>query len=199
MSHRCESCQKDFETSDALVMHNKAKHPELIPKERKPIPIKKIRNWVIFLVIAGLLVWGLYSLIVGMNEEKTVIDKSKLNFEAPTNAIHWHPILTITIDGKNKIIPTNIGITSNVHYPTHTHDTSGTIHLENNRPTKETVTLGYFFKVWGKRLSKDCIFDYCTDKGELKMYVNGKENFEFENYFMQDNDKIRIEYISKEN
>ena len=68
--------------------------------------------------------------------------------------------------------------------------------MENNHPTKETVTLGYFFKVWGKTFNKDCIFDYCTDKGTLKMFVNGKENFDFENYFMHDKDEILIEYIS---
>ncbi len=194
---RCELCDRDFKDLDGLVAHNKAKHPEKIPKERKSIPVKKIRNWTIFLVIISLIVWGMISLI-GSANERTVVDESNLNFEAPKETIHWHPRLTIKINGETYTIPTNIGI-SGAHMPIHTHEASGTLHMENNRPTKKTVTLGYFFQIWGKKFSKDCIFEYCIDKGELKMLVNGEENSEFENYFMQDNDDIRIEYISKEN
>ncbi len=196
---RCEICDRTFKDAEGLAMHNKSKHLELIPKEKKPLPIKKIRNWVIFIIITGLLIWGAYGLIKGSSNGGTVVDESNLTFDAPKGAIHWHPHLTITIDGQETAIPVNIGITSNAHFPVHTHETDGIIHMENNAPSKRTVTLGYFFEVWGKKLSKDCIFDYCTDKGELKMYVNGKENTEFENYFMQDKDEILIEYISKVN
>lgn len=191
---KCEICDRAFKDAEGLAMHNKAKHPEKVPKERKPLPVKKIRNWTIFLVVVGLLGWGLYSLIANTGGG-TIVDESNLNFEAPKGAIHWHPRLTIKIDGETYSIPANIGI-SGAHMPIHTHETDGTLHMENNRPTKKTVTLGYFFQVWGNKFSKDCIFDYCTDKGELKMLVNGRENSEFENYFMQDGDQIRIEYIS---
>ncbi len=189
---RCEACERTFNDADGLAAHNKAKHSELIPKEKKPLPIKKIRNWTIFIVIAGLIIWGIISLIGSANEGKTIIDESNLNFDAPIGEIHWHPRLTITINGEPHQIPANLG----GHLPIHTHETGGTLHMENNNPTKKTVTLGYFFEVWGKKLSKDCIFEFCTDKGELKMSVNGEENFEFQNYFMQDGDNILIEYNS---
>ena len=155
-------------------------------------------NWAIFLIAIGLLAWGIYSLIAGISGG-TSVDESELTFDAPKRAIHWHPTLTITIDEQKTIIPPDIGITSTVHFPIHTHDEDvniGVIHMENDRPTKKTVTLGYLFEVWRKKLSKDCIFEYCIDKGTLKMYVNGEENFEFENYFMQDKDEIRIVYES---
>ena len=190
---RCEICDRTFKDIDGLAAHNKAKHPELVPKEKKPTPIKKIRNWAIFIVIISLIVWGVYSLISNINEGK-IIDESQLTFDAPKSPIHWHPSLSITIDGKKTVIPANIVIIQ-----MHTHDASGVIHMENNRPTKKTVTLGYFFEVWNKKISKDCIFEYCTDKGTLKMYVNGQENLEFENYFMQDKDEILIEYTTKGN
>ena len=111
-------------------------------------------------------------------------------------------------DGEITQIPSNIGISvgkivdtdlSGMRMSaTHTHETDGTIHLENNNPSKkpESLTLGYFFYVWDKQFSSSCIFEYCTDKGELKMYVNGKENAEFENYIMRDKDEILIEYTS---
>jgi len=110
----------------------------------------------------------------------------------PNGPIHWHPILKIIIDGKSIEIPDGVG----GHQPIHTHDNTGTLHMESNRPTATTVVLGYFFKVWDKKFSKDCIFDYCTDKGTLKMTVNGKENTDFENYFMREGDNIVIEYKS---
>jgi len=50
---RCDRCDKEFGSEDALNMHNKSKHPELykepkvkISKEKK----RKIRNWVIFFI-----------------------------------------------------------------------------------------------------------------------------------------------------
>lgn len=194
--HTCHNCEKSFNSVDALAMHNRSKHPE--QHQEPPLTTlqkKKIRNWVIVMGILGLVVWGLISLIGGANE-RNVVEESNLNFEAPKGAIHWHPRLTIKIDGETYLIPANIGL-SGGHRPIHTHETDGTLHLENNRPTKKTVTLGYFFEVWGQKLSKDCIFEYCTDKGTLTMAVNGKENLEFENYFMQDKDQIKIEYSSK--
>ena len=47
----------------------------------------------------------------------------------------------------------------------------------------------------GKTFSKDCIFEYCSGAdGTVKMFVNGKENTEFENYLINDKDKIEIRY-----
>lgn len=58
---------------------------------------------------------------------------------------------------------------------------------------KDDVRLGRFFEIWRKQFTKDCIFDTCDGSGgKLKMLVNGRENFEFENYIMRDRDKIEI-------
>ena len=122
----------------------------------------------------------------------------------PKQPIHWHPKLKIILKGEEQFIPPNIGISigNNIDNqisgmrmsPTHTHESDGTIHLENNRPWQkpETLTLGYFFKVWGRNFNSSCIFEYCN--GSLTMTVNGKPNYEFERYFMQDKDEIVIEY-----
>ncbi len=48
---RCGICDRNFKDFEGLLAHNKAKHPEKVPKERKPLPIKKIRNWGIFIII----------------------------------------------------------------------------------------------------------------------------------------------------
>ena len=107
--------------------------------------------------------------------------------------IHWHPELIILIKGQKQEIPANIGI-GIVHKPMHTHDDMGVIHLEFSGLVKrEDVRLGNFFEIWSEKFNKDCIFDKCSGaEGKLKMFVNGKENFDFENYIMRNGDKIEI-------
>ena len=204
----CEICDRTFKDADSLVMHNKSKHSGKVPKERKPLPIKKIRNWLIFIGILGLIVWWIVASIPESNIKELNVNINGNAINVPTGAVHWHPRLTIKIDGKIITIPTNIGISmgkivdtqlSGMRMsPTHTHETDGTIHLENNNPSKkpESLTLGYFFYVWDKQFSSSCIFEYCTDKGTLTMTVNELENTEFENYIMNDKDEILIVYTS---
>ncbi len=57
---RCEICDREFKDAGGLAAHNKAKHPEKIPKEKKPLPIKKIRNWIIFILIFGAIITGIF-------------------------------------------------------------------------------------------------------------------------------------------
>ncbi len=110
-------------------------------------------------------------------------------------AIHWHPKLTIKINGKTQEIPKDIGIGA-VHQEIHTHDKDGVIHMEMSGPvTKEEAKLGNFFRIWGKTFSSNCIFDYCNGKEKkVIMLVNGKEHMDYENYIMNDSDKIEIKY-----
>lgn len=41
-------------------MHNKAKHSELAPKEKRALPIGKIRNWSILILVIGLILAGIF-------------------------------------------------------------------------------------------------------------------------------------------
>ncbi|MBI2664665.1 hypothetical protein HYX10_04995 [Candidatus Woesearchaeota archaeon] len=129
--------------------------------------------------------------------EKPVIeqaDVADVNLdEVPKGPIHWHPELTVIIKGEVQNIPRNLGLGS-VHKPVHTHDDVPVLHYENSRPTAETVTLGYFFSdVWRKTFNSQCIFSYCSGaEGNLSMTVNGKPNFQFDNYIPKDGDKIVI-------
>lgn len=111
------------------------------------------------------------------------------------NGIHWHPELTITVKGQKQEIPANIGI-GVTHQPMHTHDATGVIHLEMaGRVTKDDIKLGKFFRIWDKQFNSNCVFDSCNGSdGKVKILVNGQENTEFENYQMQDKDKIEIIY-----
>ncbi len=190
--YACEKCTKPFETAEALAMHNQAKHPESMPKKSfslKPQQKKKIRNWGIVVVMFGLFIWGIYALVAG---SETGAEKDQ---RVPAGAIHWHPTLKIIIKGEEQVIPANLGLEA-VHLPIHTHDPSGILHYENNRPTAETMKLDFFFKkAWRKTFNSNCIFEYCNGPdGTVTMKVNGQPNTEFENFIPQGDDEIIIEY-----
>lgn len=113
--------------------------------------------------------------------------------------IHWHPQLTIYVKGQQITIPQNLGIgmrfaSMRGYDPQmqmaamHTHEDLPLIHLEfmSGPVYKEDVTLGQFFKVWGK--------DMRSFGSNMRMTVNGQQNTDYENYVMHDGDKIELQY-----
>ncbi len=75
--------------------------------------------------------------------------------------VHWHPTLSITMNGSPFTVPAQIGIDSSLwkdhsldQYGSgaaamHTHDTSGTIHVEVNTSHRD-FTLHEFLAIWGQ-------------------------------------------------
>jgi hypothetical protein len=106
---------------------------------------------------------------------------------ASRSGLHWHPELAIYVKGVKQDLPANLGIVGSSMAPVHTHEADGVIHLEfQGLVRKSDITLGQFFKSWGK--------DMRSFGTNLKMTVNGKENTEYENYIMQDKDKIELRF-----
>ena len=102
------------------------------------------------------------------------------------SGLHSHPELANFVKGEKQEIPANLGIGA-VHNPMHTHDSSGVIHLEfQGVVRKDDLKLGRFFEVWEK--------DFMELGSTVKMTINGEDNAEYENYVMQDKDKIEILY-----
>jgi hypothetical protein len=75
--------------------------------------------------------------------------------------MHIHPQLSIKVNGQPIIVPENIGIEKSLWKdhsldkygmqgmsPLHTHDSSGTIHVESS--VERDYTLGEFLNVWGR-------------------------------------------------
>ncbi|MDP3992025.1 MAG: hypothetical protein Q8P79_00780 [Nanoarchaeota archaeon] len=198
ITYKCEPCNRNFGSSEALDMHNRAKHSNLQPEQKiSKTNYKKIRNWGVFILILGLAVWGIYMLISNGNSF-TNLPASQINIGGHQNiALHIHSNLKIMIDGQENLIPANIGIEPGIMRPLHTHDSSGEIHIEG--PYKRDFTLGEFFEIWNQKFNSECVFEYCTDaenNATLKMLVNGRENTGFGNYVLRDGDDIIIEYIS---
>ena len=197
MEFRCEPCSREFETKEALDMHNNVKHPEKVKKPFFQIKDKKkIRNLIIVIAILALIIWGVYNLSKNQSYDCTTIPAKELNIGGHKNlALHIHSELSIVIDDSEQVIPAEIGILPNIMRPIHTHDYSGVLHIES--PCQREFILGEFFEVWGKTFNKNCILDNCNESRILKMYVNGVENTEYENYIMHNDDKIKIDYTTK--
>ena len=141
--------------------------------------LKKISKIALILLLVGGSAWWFIWYVANQSKtpESEIISR---------NGLHWHPELAIYVKGLKQEIPANIGIGA-VHQPMHTHDTTGVLHLEfQGLVRKQDITLGQFFKNWGK--------DMQSFGGNIKMTVNDKENTEFENYVMQDKDKVELRY-----
>lgn len=167
-----------------LLRHQQRDEEQTREKQRKKI--KKLFDIGFVILVIGAVISGLvwYFASKPLTPESDIIAQ---------DGIHWHPEIKISVLGQIQKIPANIGlgITEN---SIHTHDNMGVIHLEfSGLVKKDDVRLGKFFAIWGKKFNQDCIFDKCSGtEGRLKMFVNDKENSEFENYVMRDGDKIEI-------
>lgn len=111
-------------------------------------------------------------------------------------SLHIHPHLEIVINGEKQVIPANLGVLPGCMRPVHTHDQTGTIHIEWKRP--RDFVLADFFRVWGETFNQNQILDSQVDENhELIMTVNGQRSEEYENLVMKDGDRIVIVYQEK--
>jgi hypothetical protein len=88
---------------------------------------------------------------------------------------HIHSILKIEIDEKPIVIPGGIGIIpEKCIYWLHTHDDTGTIHIES--PLEQTFTLGQFLKIWQTFDNSQVIQDIANNiLNVTKFDANGKQ------------------------
>jgi len=111
-------------------------------------------------------------------------------------AMHFHPYLTILIDGNEYSIPGNTGIDTDIckgaMHMTHTHDDSGKIHVESKQI--EDVPLEVFFDVWGKHFDETGIMEYRD--GTIEMTVDGQISTDYQNLILADGQNIVISYTS---
>jgi hypothetical protein len=64
---------------------------------------------------------------------------------------HTHALLSIYKDGQRLASPGSIGRNASCEFELHTHEGTGTIHIESD--TQKTFTLGQYFALWGQNLS----------------------------------------------
>jgi hypothetical protein len=94
---------------------------------------------------------------------------------AEGQAQHTHQHLDLYVDGRPVPVPADIGINRTASFlsPIHTHDATGTIHVES--PVVRNFTLGEFFDVWGVRFDGHCVGGVCDGSGRvLSVFLDGK-------------------------
>lgn len=108
-------------------------------------------------------------------------------------SLHYHPTLSLVVNGEARPLPANIGVESDCMHPVHTHDESGKIHIEYTSP--KDFTLGDFFAVWGQPFSQNELMELkADDTHRIRVTVNGEENQDYENLVMRDLDEIIVSY-----
>lgn len=106
---------------------------------------------------------------------------------------HIHPVLKIMANGENIPIPADIGITPTCMNSLHTHDATGTLHVE--APVKKDFVLGDFFAVWHKPFTKAQVLDFkADDTHTITVTVNGTVVETYENTPLNDLDQVVISY-----
>jgi hypothetical protein len=116
--------------------------------------------------------------------------------------MHFHPHLNLMIDGKPVTVPSQIGIVPSLwkdhsldQYgmqamsngmsgmaPLHTHDASGTIHVESN--VNRNYTLGEFLNIWG---------GLDTAGKTVKATADGKSVSGYKDLILRDGEQINLQ------
>jgi hypothetical protein len=112
-----------------------------------------------------------------------------------SSRVHFHPRLKVYVDGRQVSIPANIGID-----PTqdamqmadlHTHDASGTIHVEGMSGPR----LGQFFQIWGVPLSARQLGPYrAGGANAVRMWVNGRPSSAFGRLELNGSQRIVVSF-----
>ncbi len=168
---------------------------------------KKSSSAVWWIIGTGLVTVVLLRLIIGASKNSSsseITPASKTNREVALSCttdmatqFHIHPHVQIVVNGQPQEVPAQIGIANGIcMHPIHTHDNSGTLHVES--PEKRDFTLADFFAVWNKTYRKDQILDYKVDQTHIiRETVNGVEVKDYENTVLHDGDQIVISYEEK--
>jgi hypothetical protein len=110
-------------------------------------------------------------------------------------AEHIHPHLTILINGVPQAVPAGIGIgqAGGGNLPLHTHDDSGTIHVESTRALP--FRLQDFFTIWGQSFNSHDVLGHTADvTHKITMTVDGRPSRAFGSLLLQDRQDIVIRY-----
>lgn len=103
------------------------------------------------------------------------------------NQAHYHPTLTISIDGRPQAVPPNIGIDPREDpmqmASLHTHEEPGVIHAEGI----ESATLGQFFAVWGVPFGPQQLG---PRREAVRMWVDGERSRAFGDLRLRDGQRI---------
>lgn len=85
---------------------------------------------------------------------------------AQSEAYHQHAMLSVYRNGVRLALPDEIGLVTGCAYEMHTHDGTGVIHIEADKPV--TFTLRQFLSLWGQSITASSVLGL---PGPAKYYV----------------------------
>lgn len=208
MPFKCEPCNREFESAEALAQHNRDKHgvgkedkiegkekEQLAKKEQKEseleksLKAKKIKRAAKYGVAVVVILGLLYLVITSLSSSPTA--KARIGL-GPAGSQHVHAAFKVYLD--NRAVDF-----SQPRYQVraqHVHVEGGdgdVIHIHATG-----VKIGYFFSTLGMKFNSTCFVTeraYCNDGNKtLKLYVNENPAGEWEDYILQSMDKILISY-----
>ncbi|MBI2024579.1 MAG: hypothetical protein HYT03_00595 [Candidatus Harrisonbacteria bacterium] len=101
---------------------------------------------------------------------------------------HFHPHITVLVDGIEETIHSNVGVVTGCMAEIHTHDTTGTIHVESTESGK-IFRLKDFFTAWNNPIEKEGY--------NLILTVNDIPYSEIGELILSDGQQIVLTYTSK--
>ncbi len=144
--------------------------------------------------------WGLIPVlflfcIVSCSTKNNILKINFLNHFSL--ALHIHPTLEIAILSEKRVIPANIGISNRGLRVIHAHHPDGVVHAGS--PVPHQFVLADFFAIWGKTLTRECVFEYCVDGDHvLEMLVKDERSDLFGTLPLREQDRIKIVYRKKQ-
>jgi hypothetical protein len=137
----------------------------------------------VFVVAVGVAVAAIIGSSVALFASQQSPPSSQTPPQGKPMVMHIHPSITIVdSNGKQMPLPTDIGINPSLWKdhsldqfgmqgmsPLHTHDSSGTVHVESN--AKRDYSLGQFMDVWGG-IDSSKIIKVTSDGIEVEDYVS---------------------------
>lgn len=109
--------------------------------------------------------------------------------------LHYHATVIIQVNGEFVTIPNGIGNPDGEcpMRPLHTHGDNNVVHIEILQ--QQDVPIEAFFDTWNKHFDETGFDTYrVNETHELVMIVNGVENNEYNDYLLQDQDEIFINF-----
>ena len=112
-----------------------------------------------------------------------------------SSTVHFHPLIKVYVNGTQMTVPANIGIDPRVDgmqmAGLHTHDTSGTIHVEG----VPNATLGQFFAIWGVAFTARQLGpDHARAGTSVRMWVNRQPSHAFGALKLANGQQIVVSY-----
>lgn len=97
-----------------------------------------------------------------------------MGLPAEGTTMHEHANVQVFVHGEQLDVPASVGVGDDDIVSLHTHEGSGTVHMESQ--SIYPFTLGEFLDVWGVRLNETCLGGYCEDdESTLRVYESGVE------------------------